>query len=111
MTVEKITVSLPSGQVAAIRRAVREGRAASVSAFVSGAVAVQEQRESLADVVAAWIREDGRPPAEAYAWADEVLGPPRPEPKRRMVHATIVRSDEPPVARVPTPERRARARP
>ncbi len=111
MTVEKITVSLPSGQVAAMRRAVREGRAASVSAFVSGAVALQEQRESLADVVAEWIREDGRPPAEAYAWADEVLGRPRPETKRRAVGATIARLGERPVSRVAGPERRARARP
>jgi Arc/MetJ-type ribon-helix-helix transcriptional regulator len=111
MTVEKITVSLPSGQVAAIRRAVRDGRAASVSAFVSGAVAVQQQRESLAEVVAAWMREDGRPPAEAYAWADEVLGRAQPEPKRRAVGTAIGRVGEPPVARVPAPERRGRARP
>jgi len=70
----KIAVSLPDEQVAAARSAVREGRAASVSAFVAGAVAARERGNSLAAVVADIIREDGEPSAADYAWADQALG-------------------------------------
>ena len=90
-SVEKITVSLPAGQVAAARRAVEEGRAPSVSAYVSAGLDLQEQREALAVLVDEWLAEDGRPPEEAYAWADAVLegGSPRTERPRRVVGATV----------------------
>jgi antitoxin ParD1/3/4 len=71
--IDKIAVSLPEEQIAAARRAVAEGRAASVSAYVSQALAAREREETLSGVVADLITELGRPSSEAYAWADEVL--------------------------------------
>lgn len=70
----KIAVSLPDELVEAAKRAVAEGRAASVSAFVAAAMASQERTESLAALVADIIAEDGEPTAKDYAWADRVLG-------------------------------------
>ena len=43
----KITISLPDDQVVAIRRAVEEGRASSVSGFISEAVARSQREDSL----------------------------------------------------------------
>src|SRR5664279_4044020 len=69
----KLAISLPSEQVAAARQAVGEGRSASVSAYISQALAQREREETLADVLADLTRELGPPSAEAYAWADSVL--------------------------------------
>lgn len=69
----KIAISLPDEQVAAAKQAVRDGRASSVSAFISRALDHRLAEYTLADVAAAWIAEDGEPSAEDYAWADEVL--------------------------------------
>lgn len=69
----KIAVSLPPEQVVAAKRAVAEGRATSVSAYVSEAMAMREREESLSDLVTEWLAEDGKPGPEAYAWADRVL--------------------------------------
>lgn len=71
----KIAVSLPDELVEAARRAVAEGRAASVSAFVADAMLQRQHGESLAALVADIIAEDGEPSAEDYAWADQVLRP------------------------------------
>src|SRR5450756_2727953 len=68
----KLAISLPSEQVAAARQAVSEGRSASVSAYISQALAQREREETLADVLADLTRELGPPSAEAYAWADSV---------------------------------------
>ncbi len=70
----KIAVSLPTDQIEAARRAVAEGRAASVSAYVSAALERQERSESLTALVAELIADHGEPSAADYAWADEVLG-------------------------------------
>ena len=70
----KIAVSLPRDQIEAARRAVAEGRAASVSAYVSDALAHRERTKSLTALVAELISQHGEPSAEDYAWADEVLG-------------------------------------
>lgn len=70
----KIAVSLPDEQVDAIRRAVSEGRAASVSGFVSGAVARAERENSLSGLLDDLDRELGTPSVENYAWADKALG-------------------------------------
>lgn len=69
----KIAVSLPQAQIDAARQAVQEGRAASVSAYVSEALDEKQRGERLADLVAEWNAEDGEPSAEDYAWADAVL--------------------------------------
>ncbi len=73
-TTGKIAVSLPEPQIAAAKQAVREGRAASVSAYVSEALARCQQDDDLADLVAEWTAKDGVPSLEDYAWADAVLG-------------------------------------
>lgn len=66
-------MSLPRPQIEAARKAVRDGRATSVSAYVSDALAQRQREESLADLAAAWVAEDGKPSDEAYAWADAAL--------------------------------------
>lgn len=70
----KIAVSLPDEQVAAARRAVAEGRARSVSAFVSAALSRAMREDELAALVAEMKSESGEPTAEDYAWADRALG-------------------------------------
>ena len=70
----KIAVSLPDELVAQARAAVRDGRAASVSAYVAAAMAAQSERESLATVLEDWAAELG-PPAEGdVEWAMKALG-------------------------------------
>jgi Arc/MetJ-type ribon-helix-helix transcriptional regulator len=78
--VAKITVSLPAEQVEQVREVVVRGEAASVSGYVSAALAealagpVREKDEhSLAELVAELTAEYGEPGAEAYAWADAAL--------------------------------------
>jgi Arc/MetJ-type ribon-helix-helix transcriptional regulator len=77
--VAKITVSLPPEQVEQARDAVERGEASSVSAYVSAALAAvapsisSDEEDTLADLVADMIAEDGVPSPEAYAWADEVM--------------------------------------
>jgi Arc/MetJ-type ribon-helix-helix transcriptional regulator len=78
--VAKITISLPRMQVEQVREAVARGDASSVSSYISAALAAvvpssaTDDDDSLADLVADMIAEHGQPSAEAYAWADEVLG-------------------------------------
>jgi Arc/MetJ-type ribon-helix-helix transcriptional regulator len=78
--VAKITVSLPQQQVEQVRGVVARGEAASVSGFVSAALAEalakpgpEQGESSLAELVAELIAEYGEPSAEAYAWADAAL--------------------------------------
>ena len=70
----KIAVSLPDEQVAAARKAVAEGRAASVSAYVAEALAQRRADEDLAEMLDELDAEHGPPAAEHYAWARRVLG-------------------------------------
>jgi len=70
----KIAVSLPDEVVATAKQAVRQGRAASVSAFVADAITDRERRESLATLVADILAQDGEPSGADYAWADRALG-------------------------------------
>ena len=70
MSTGRITVSLPTRQIEAAKRAVAEGRAASVSAYVSEAL--DEAHDTLDHVVAEMIEEFGRPSPEASAWAEAV---------------------------------------
>lgn len=78
--VSKMTISLPREQAEQVREAVARGEAASVSGYISAAlVAVMAapangRNDTLANLVADMIAEDGPPSAEAYAWADAVLG-------------------------------------
>ncbi len=70
----KIAISLPDELVAAARRAVAEGHAPSVSAYVATALARQVRQDDVVGLVAEMRAEHGAPSAEDYAWADEVLG-------------------------------------
>jgi Arc/MetJ-type ribon-helix-helix transcriptional regulator len=71
---KKIAVSLPDDQVDAIRRAVSDGRADSVSGFIASAVARAERENSLVTLLDDLDRELGSPGADDYAWADKALG-------------------------------------
>jgi Arc/MetJ-type ribon-helix-helix transcriptional regulator len=70
----KIAVSLPDEQVAAARKAVAEGRAASVSAYVAEALAQRRADEDLAVLLEELDAEYGPPTGEHYAWARRALG-------------------------------------
>ncbi len=74
MTRRKIAVTLPEEQVAAARRAVAEGRAASVSAYVAEALARRDADDDLAEMLAQIYAESGLPSDEDRAWARSVLG-------------------------------------
>lgn len=73
----KIAVSLPQAQIIEARRAMAEGRAPSVSAYVSKALSRTSNESSLAALVAELVAEHGSPTPADYAWADEVLGSSR----------------------------------
>ncbi|CAN5120999.1 hypothetical protein BH20ACT5_BH20ACT5_20380 [soil metagenome] len=68
----KIAVSLPDEQVAAARRAVREGRAASVSAYVSAALRAYQEGESLGVLLDDLDQQFGPVPEDVAAWAKQV---------------------------------------
>jgi Arc/MetJ-type ribon-helix-helix transcriptional regulator len=69
----KIAISLPDEQVAELRAAVRSGRAASVSALVSEALAERSGRESLTDLLAHLDEVHGPIPDEDIVWAQAAL--------------------------------------
>ncbi|MBS1848439.1 MAG: toxin-antitoxin system antitoxin subunit [Actinobacteria bacterium] len=70
----KIAVSLPDDQVEAMRRAVAQGRAASVSGYVSSAIARAEREASLTELLDDLDRELGEVDPATLAWADKALG-------------------------------------
>jgi hypothetical protein len=74
MTREKIAITLPEEQVAAARQAVAEGRAASVSAYISQALGHRDADEELAESIAEIYADAGQPTSADRAWARRVLG-------------------------------------
>ena len=72
---DKIAVSLPKGVADRARRAVREGRAPSVSAYVASALEEKAKLDELAVLLDEMLAESGGPlsPAERRA-ADRALG-------------------------------------
>lgn len=75
MTREKIAITLPEEQVAAARQAVAEGRAASVSAYISQALARRTADEEMAEIIAEIYAETGgQPTEEERALARRELG-------------------------------------
>jgi Arc/MetJ-type ribon-helix-helix transcriptional regulator len=74
MTTAKIAVTLPPEQVKAAKRAVKEGRAPSVSAYVAEALARQQRAESLTALLDELIAQHGEPSSADYAWARQALG-------------------------------------
>ncbi len=74
MTISKIAISLPSDQVARVRREVRAGRAGSVSGYIAQALAERERRESLGELLRDLVAQHGEPAAQDIEWAENVLG-------------------------------------
>jgi len=74
MTMTKIAITLPEEQVAAARRAVEEGRARSVSAYIAESLARRDADEELSETLAEIYAEHGEPTSEERAWARQALG-------------------------------------
>ncbi|MGI9646385.1 MAG: hypothetical protein ACR2O6_13850 [Ilumatobacteraceae bacterium] len=75
MTVAKITVSLPENLAARARAAVERGDAASLSAYVAGALAARLDEHDLDQALAAALARTGGPiTADEQQWLDELFG-------------------------------------
>jgi hypothetical protein len=74
MTTEKIVITLESSTLARVKDQVRSLKAASVSAYISDAVAARREADSMGELVKELVREKGQPSKEARAWARKVLG-------------------------------------
>ena len=74
-TTQKVTVTLPLEQLAAIRALVAEGQSDSVSGFVTAAVELAlEDRLAFDVLVDAGLEKSGGPmTAEERRWADSIL--------------------------------------
>lgn len=80
---EKIAVSLPRGLAERARRAVRQGRAASVSAYVASALEEKMDLDELSSLLDEMLTESGGPLTAAERRnADRALGA-RSGPGRR----------------------------
>jgi Arc/MetJ-type ribon-helix-helix transcriptional regulator len=75
MTKAKIAVTLPPALVARARRAVRAGRAESVSAYITEALEEKTKLDDLADMLAEMLAETGGPLTDSERRvADDALG-------------------------------------
>lgn len=81
---EKIAVSLPRGIADRARRAVRQGRATSVSAYVASALEEKAKLDELSALLDEMLAESGGPlnAAERRA-ADRALGMPVTTARRK----------------------------
>lgn len=83
MTTEKIAVSLPALLVERARRAVREGRAPSVSAYVARALEEKAKLDELSALLDEMLAETGGPlTAAERRRADLALGVAKASPAR-----------------------------
>ena len=73
MTAAKIAITLPREQLTRIRRAVRTGKAQSVSGHIARVLAEHDQEESLLELLSDLIREHGEPTKGERAWARRAL--------------------------------------
>ena len=81
---EKIAVSLPARAAESARRAVRQGRAPSVSAYVAAAIEDRAKLEDLATLLDTMLAESGGPlTAAEQRRADRALGLSKRPRKRR----------------------------
>jgi Arc/MetJ-type ribon-helix-helix transcriptional regulator len=76
---QKIAISLPRPLLASAQRAVREGRAGNVSAYVASALEEKTKLDELAQLLEEMLAESGGPlTAAERRRADRALGfPPR----------------------------------
>lgn len=75
MTMQKIAVSLPRPLLSSARRAVREGRASNVSAYVASALEEKSKLDELALLLQEMLAETGGPlTAAERRRADAALG-------------------------------------
>ena len=83
-TTYKLAVSLPKHVAERTRRAVRLGRASSVSAYVTQALEEKTKLDELSTLLDEMLAESGGPltAAERRA-ADRLLGVTLPKPRRR----------------------------
>lgn len=77
MTTKKISITLPEEALARVHRAVRDGRADSVSGYIARALTENARRESLRDLVRDLIAEHGEPTQKEKKWAKRALPPRR----------------------------------
>lgn len=74
MTRVKIAITIPEELLAGVKAAVERGEAASVSAYISDAVARREDGKRPLEMLIDELKaEHGEPSPEEYAWADEQL--------------------------------------
>ncbi len=75
MTTEKIAVSVPGPTLARARHAVRKGRAASLSAYVTAAIEEKSKLDDLDELLSEMLEASGGPLSaiERHA-ADDALG-------------------------------------
>ena len=85
MTTSKIAISLPGTLVARAKRAVRAGRARSVSAYVASALEEKAKLDELGEMLDEMLAKTGGPLAlEEQITADKALGlEPERSPGRR----------------------------
>lgn len=87
---EKIAISLPLRAAETVRRAVREGRAPSASAYIAAAIEAKSSREDTIAMLREMLEETGGPPTpEEERWVTRALSGKQqiiysPEAKRRM---------------------------
>ena len=75
---EKIAISLPSRAAERVRRAVKMGRAPSVSAYIVSLIDEKSSREDLISMLENMRKEIGGPPTAAQQrWVDYQLAPKR----------------------------------
>ena len=74
VTREKVAVSVPRSVIDRARTEIREGRAHSLSALVSEALADKLKTTALAEILDSWDTEYGPPSEEDDIWARRVLG-------------------------------------
>ena len=72
---QKVTVTMPIDQVAAIRDLVRDGSTASVSGFVTAAVALAlEDRLAFEELLDEGLQKTGGPMTpQEQRWADQII--------------------------------------
>jgi len=84
MTSAKVAVSLPLLVLSDARRAVRAGRAGSLSAYVADSIAERVKLDDLESLLSEMLLETGGPlKAAERRWADQALGVQAKRPRRK----------------------------